>query len=89
MDSEVSNTKPNMQPGSTQGTGNGSNFDIYDNAEQQNTSTEYVLNMNTRKFYYPSCGSVKNIAPHNYATSSESRDTLIAQGYSPCGRCNP
>lgn len=81
----LSNTKPD----NAQGTGNGSNFDTYDNAEQQNTSAEYVLNMNTRKFHYPSCSSVKKIAPHNYATSNKSRDTLIAQGYSPCGRCNP
>lgn len=86
----LSSTKPDTQPdGSTQGTGNVSNFNTYDNDEQQNTSAEYVLNMNTRKFHYPSCSSVKKIAPHNYATSNESRDTLIAQGYGPCGRCNP
>lgn len=85
----LSNTKPDTQPDNKHGIGNGSNFDTYDNAEQQNISVEYVLNMNTRKFHYPSCSSVKKIAPHNYATSNESRDTLIAQGYSPCGRCSP
>lgn len=66
-----------------------SDFNTYDNPEQQQTSAKYVLNNNTMKFHYPECRSVKKIAPHNYGTSSESRDTLIARGYSPCGNCHP
>lgn len=71
------------------GTGHNSNFNTYDNPEQQQTSAQYVLNNNTMKFHKPSCKSVKKIAPHNYGTSNESRDSLIAQGYSPCGNCHP
>ena len=52
-------------------------------------SSTYVLNTNTKKFHYPSCGSAKKIATKNYAESNESRDSLIAQGYSPCGNCDP
>lgn len=69
--------------------GDGSNFHTYDNEEQQQTTETYVLNTNTRKFHYPSCSSVSQIAPQNYSTSSSSREELIAQGYDPCGRCNP
>lgn len=68
---------------------NENNFNTYDNPEQQNTSETYVLNTSTMKFHYPHCSSVKQIAPHNYATSSTNRDDLISQGYSPCGRCKP
>lgn len=70
-------------------TGNGNNFNIYDNESQQNTTAAYVLNKNTKKFHNPSCRSVKKIAAKNYGTSSSSRDSLIAQGYSPCKICNP
>ena len=65
------------------------NFDTYDNAEQQQITDSYVLNTNTQKFHYPSCESVKKIAPQNYATSNNTRDELIAQGYQPCGICSP
>lgn len=65
------------------------NFNTYDNDEQQQTTETYVLNTNTRKFHYPSCRSVPRIAPQNYSTSSNTRDELIAQGYDPCGICNP
>ena len=52
-------------------------------------STKYVLNTNTKKFHYPTCGSAGKIAAKNYAESNESRDSLIAKGYSPCGNCDP
>ena len=51
--------------------------------------TKYVLNTNTKKFHYPSCGSASRIAEKNYAESNENRDSLIAKGYSPCGNCDP
>ena len=70
------------------GSGNGSNFDTYNNPEQQQTSASYVLNTNTMKFHRPSCSSVAKIAPQNYATASD-RDSIIAQGYVPCKKCNP
>ena len=63
-----------------------------DTSNDNNTndvSTIYVLNTNTKKFHYPSCGSAKRIAEKNYAESNESRDELIDRGYSPCGNCDP
>lgn len=68
---------------------NSSNFNTYDNSGQQQTSATYVLNTSSKKFHYPSCDSVKKIAPQNYATSNSSRDELIAQDYEPCGSCTP
>ncbi|WP_409968026.1 ComEC/Rec2 family competence protein [Bengtsoniella intestinalis] len=49
----------------------------------------YVLNTSSHKFHYPDCYSVSTMSEKNYATSTEDRDTLISQGYSPCGNCNP
>lgn len=69
--------------------GNGNNFNTYDNESQQNTTATYVLNMSTKKFHKPSCRSVKKIASKNYGTSSSSRSSLISKGYSPCGICHP
>ena len=67
----------------------GNGFDTYNIPSQQQTEASYVLNTNTKKFHYPSCNDVKKIKPENYATSSLSRDDIIAQGYSSCGHCHP
>ena len=54
-------------------------------------SYKYVLNTNphSRKFHYPSCPSVKDMKEHNKEYSNQSRDEIIARGYTPCGRCKP
>lgn len=59
------------------------------NTNENTGSTKYVLNTNSKKFHYPTCGSAGRISAKNYAESNESRDSLIAQGYSPCGNCDP
>ena len=64
-----------------------SNFNAHDNPDQQNTTATYVLNTSSKKIHYPSCHSVKKIAPHNYSTSDESIETLKSWGYSTCGNC--
>jgi len=53
------------------------------------TEQTYILNTNTHKFHYPDCSSVKQMSDSNKQTFTGSRDDLIAQGYSPCGRCKP
>ena len=53
------------------------------------TDTKYVLNKNTKKFHYSDCVSVRAMSEKNKLPSNEDRDTIIARGYSPCGRCNP
>lgn len=57
--------------------------------EKQNTTTEYVLNMNTNKFHYPSCYSVKRMSNANKGTYKGDRQDLIDHGYEPCKNCNP
>ncbi len=79
---QESNSQSNTAP-----TQNGSNFNTYDNAAQQETSASYVLNTSTHRIHYPSCKSVKRIAPQNYSTSNSSVEELISQGYKTCGNC--
>lgn len=49
----------------------------------------YILNTRSKKFHVPGCSSVKNMSERNKQTTTATRDELIAQGYSPCGNCNP
>ena len=49
----------------------------------------YILNTNSKKFHYPSCSSVDDMSEKNKRPAAEDRSTIIAQGYTPCKRCNP
>lgn len=57
--------------------------------EQVPQGTTYILNTNTKKFHYPSCGSVKQMKESNKQSYTGSRDDVIAIGYVPCKKCNP
>ena len=84
-----SNSQPVVaSSGGNSGSGSGeSNFNTYDNPEQQQTADTYVLNTSRHKIHYPSCPSVAKIAPENYATSNSSIAELEAQDYTTCGNC--
>ncbi len=49
----------------------------------------YVLNTNSRKFHKSSCASAQDIKAGNREEYTGSRETLLQQGYAPCGRCKP
>lgn len=57
-------------------------------ASEVPASITYVLNTNTMKIHYPSCSSVDQIKPENYAETTDIEEALAA-GYEPCKRCNP
>ena len=82
---EASTDIPNANPTAANNTEY--NFDTYNNTEQQQTTASYVLNNSSKKIHYPSCRSVPKIAPQNYATSNQTVNELIAQGYTTCGIC--
>lgn len=50
---------------------------------------DYVLNTKSKKFHYTFCEWAQKINDRNRADYTGSREDLIAQGYSPCGGCNP
>lgn len=62
--------------------------DILD-VEIVETRPDYILNVNTKKFHYPDCSSVKEMKESNKQEYSGVREELIAQSYEACKRCNP
>ena len=57
--------------------------------EADATAFPYVLNTRTQKFHDPGCSGAADIKAANRQTYTGSREDLIAQGYSPCGQCQP
>lgn len=49
----------------------------------------YVLNTSNGKFHLPSCDAVGMMKEKNRRTVEKKRSEIIAEGYSPCGSCNP
>lgn len=60
--------------------------EVVEETPQDSHTLTYVLNVSTKKFHRPSCGSLPTT---NRRDSSASREEVIAQGYVPCKRCNP
>ena len=93
----------NVQPGITIDYATGDSWeegqaptgDTGSETESPDTSTgaeepsTYVLNTSSHKFHYPSCSGVATMSESNKETYTGSREDLIAQGYEPCGQCNP
>lgn len=84
----------NVQPGIEIDYATGDNWEasseaVSDSNSESAENTEYVLNTNSMKFHKPNCSSVEDISESNREDYSGSREELIAEGYSPCGRCNP
>jgi outer membrane biosynthesis protein TonB len=57
--------------------------------KEMEQTVRYVANMNTKKFHYPHCSSVKDIKPSNRWDFYGEREELIQKGYVPCKKCNP
>lgn len=53
------------------------------------SEAEYILNTGTKKFHRPDCSSVEKMKEENKQSFTGSREDVIAQGYDPCGICNP
>lgn len=58
-------------------------------SEKKDEEVTYVVNTNTKKFHKPDCSSIRDTKQQNRKETSETREKLIDQGYSPCNRCNP
>lgn len=56
---------------------------------QESEEETYVLNTNTRKFHKADCSGAEDIKAKNREEYTGSRETLIEEGYQPCGRCRP
>ena len=59
------------------------------NSAVSNNKDTYILNLNTKKFHYTYCSSVKRMSEKNKKEYTGSRDGIISDGYEPCKICNP
>ena len=51
--------------------------------------TGYTVNKRSQVFHSPDCPSTEQMTQSNKLFSEKSREELLAEGYSPCGICNP
>lgn len=82
----------NVQPGVTINYLTGENYLSSETTTTKasiSVSQQYVINENSKKFHTPDCSAVKKISADNKLVLIENRDSLISQGYSPCGICKP
>lgn len=49
----------------------------------------YVLNTKTKRFHLTDCKSVQGMNPDNRKNTDRARESLVAEGYIPCGICRP
>lgn len=49
----------------------------------------FILNINTRRFHFPDCKSVKDIKAKNRMDFFGARDELIDREFQPCKNCKP
>lgn len=49
----------------------------------------YILNTSSKKFHKVDCGGASSIAESNKKEYTGSRESLIEDGYTPCGTCKP
>jgi len=49
----------------------------------------YILNTRSGRFHTPDCPGAATMSEKNRRETSEDRETLLAQGYVPCGTCKP
>ena len=56
---------------------------------QNPISATYVLNTSTKKFHRPGCRYAGSIKAENRQEFTGDRQTLIDEGYTPCGVCDP
>jgi len=84
----------NVQPGIEIDYATGDNWladkpEIDSSVQSDEKSQTYVLNINSKKFHDPDCGSVDDMSSSNRENYKGSRSDLISQGYEPCGNCRP
>ena len=79
----------NVQPGVTIDYATGESHLTDEAAQETEEAFTYILNARSMKFHDPGCSGAKDIKENNRQSYTGSREDLLAQGYSPCGQCQP
>jgi len=59
------------------------------NTAADGTAYDYIGNKNSMKFHYPECTAAGKMKETNKVYLHCTREKAIADGYTPCGQCNP
>ena len=59
----------------------------FDDIADQDVTSTYILNTNSKKFHKPDCESVKSISETNKSEYTGYENSLIEQGYTGCKNC--
>ena len=82
----------NNQPGVTIDYATGANWpenEMPTESASGDASGSYILNISSMKFHDGDCSQGQSIKENNKEIYTGDRDTLIRQGYTPSGCCNP
>ncbi len=77
----------NVQPGVEIDYQTGESWAVESDAD--GVEMTYILNTRSRRFHLPDCSGAASISEANRQEYTGTRDVLTAQGYEPCGSCNP
>lgn len=73
-------------------TGAGAGGNHTDDDQEKTTASDeviYVVNTNSGKFHYPTCSSAKDMSASNRLEITATREEMMDQGYTACGKCKP
>ena len=82
----------NMQPGITIDYRTGESWlsgTVVDVPEISTGEPTFILNTGTKKFHLLTCSRAPEKDSANYELTTKTRDSVIADGYTPCGICKP
>ena len=57
--------------------------------QEGQVEANYVLNTKSKKFHRPDCSGAAKISDDNRKDFTGTRESLLENGYSPCGTCKP
>lgn len=78
-----------VPPAEDGGAGDDAGNNDGDDAGGSSDSASYILNTSSKKFHDPDCSGAADISEANRQEYTGSREDLVAEGYSPCGICDP
>jgi len=70
-------------------TGDSKAVDESYNFDDGNAKQTYILNTSSKKFHRPNCEAVQKMIDKNKKKYKGTRQSLINNGYEPCGYCKP
>ena len=59
------------------------------NAATDAVAVTYILNIATGKFHRPDCSAAQKLSDDKKETYTGTRESLLTDGYEPCGICKP